>query len=134
VPFVGCLLTLAWSERAVRLGGAHCYVDVLDKVPSFDAEKTARRSSSSLDNNLPPPPGDSMQQVPRGCLVAFLGAMALISDTLFVGGLLSLQSHGDRIVCGAFGCRTMLVPMIVLGLFGGLTSLGFLGALLSKGE
>jgi hypothetical protein len=46
---VGCLLTLAWSERAVKPGEAHCYVDVLDKVPSFGAAKTARRSSSSLD-------------------------------------------------------------------------------------
>src|SRR5580692_1651822 len=48
VPLVGCLLTLAWSERAVRPGEAHCYVDVVDKVPSFEAAKTARRSSSSL--------------------------------------------------------------------------------------
>jgi hypothetical protein len=75
-----------------------------------------------------------MQQVPKGCLIAFLGALALIFDSLFVAAFMNVQSHGDHIVCRPSGCGTMLVPMIMLGLFGGISSLAFVGLLLKRDQ
>ena len=68
-----------------------------------------------------------MPRVSKGCLTAFCGVLAAFFDALFVAALIAFPSQGDRISCRAAGCHTMIVPMILSGLFGALLTLVFLG-------
>jgi len=71
-------------------------------------------------------------QVSKGCLTAFLGIMALILDSLFIGAVFNFNPLQNKTACRAAGCTTGPATMIVLGLFGALVTLVFLGSILGK--
>jgi hypothetical protein len=52
VTSMGATSNNRWSARAVSFGEARCVSKVMDKVPSFGAAKTARRSTSPLEPTL----------------------------------------------------------------------------------
>jgi hypothetical protein len=65
-------------------------------------------------------------------MTAVLGAFAVLFDMLFVMTLLNYSSHDNRISCPPAGCRTILTPLILVGLFAFVSSLGFLAALVTR--
>ena len=69
-----------------------------------------------------------MPQAQKGCLVGLLGVLALVLDTTFVAAFVNFQVQGDRFVCRALGCGTTSMTLVLLGVFGAVCSLAFLGA------
>ncbi len=73
-----------------------------------------------------------MPQVPKGCLTAVLGALALGSDVLFVGLLSDVNARGQHFICIAPGCRTSGFTLVMLGFLATVLTAAFLGSLLSR--
>jgi hypothetical protein len=73
-----------------------------------------------------------MSQVPKGCLIASVGALGLLLDTLFLAGLVDFRTKGEGFICRPTGCTTMSFTLVFIGLFGAVCTLAFLAALLTR--
>jgi|HubBroStandDraft_1064217.scaffolds.fasta_scaffold202351_2 hypothetical protein len=74
-----------------------------------------------------------MPKGPKGCLTVSLGMITALMLTLFGFGLTSFLANGERTLdCGSRGCRSFLVGVIVSGVIGVVSGLGFLSAMMNR--
>ena len=69
-----------------------------------------------------------MPQVSKGCLISVMGALSVLSLTLFAFGSASYLSRGaNTSSCPPNLCRPLLLSLTMLGLFALVTGAGALG-------